>query len=63
MQKETEYKKIRCPVCNRVITESTLDYDFTAVSPTCRYLCSRCKNYIYYTVKERRQPNKLSTSR
>lgn len=50
---ETRYKKIRCPNCNKVITESELDYDFgkTGKPPTNRFLCSRCKKMIFYTIK------------
>lgn len=51
----SRYKKIRCPNCGRVITESELDYDFsTAQQPTNRYFCTRCKKMVFYTVKAKK---------
>jgi phage FluMu protein Com len=48
-----EFKKIRCPFCNKLITESTLEYDFenTKAESTNRYVCGRCKRTVYYTVR------------
>lgn len=48
-----EYKKIRCPFCNKLITESSLYYDFYGAreQSTNRILCARCKRTVYYTVK------------
>lgn len=48
-----EYKKIRCPFCNKLITESRLEYDFGGMreEATNRILCSRCKRTVYYTVR------------
>ncbi len=47
-----EYKKIRCPFCGKLFTESTLDYDFGGERElsTNRILCARCKRTVYYTV-------------
>lgn len=48
-----EYKKIRCPFCNKLITESRLEYDFGGAreQSTNRILCARCKRTVYYTVR------------
>lgn len=47
-----EYKKIRCPFCGKLFTESTLEYDFGGERErsTNRILCARCKRTVYYTV-------------
>ena len=49
----SEYKKIRCPFCGKLFTESALDYDFgqPRECATNRILCTRCKRTVYYTVK------------
>ena len=49
----SEYKKIRCPFCNKLITESSLEYDFCGMreQATNRILCTRCKRTVYYTVR------------
>lgn len=53
-----EYKKIRCPFCNKLLTESCLEYDFGGKreNATNRILCSRCKRTVYYTVTAANSP-------
>lgn len=48
-----EYKKIRCPFCNKLLAESSLEYDFgeERALATNRILCTRCKRTVYYTVR------------
>ena len=47
------YKKIRCPFCGKLLTESSLEYDFDGIreKATNRILCARCKRTVYYTVR------------
>lgn len=54
MEKTSRYKKIRCPFCNKIMTESELDYDFNFVgAPTNRFLCPRCKRMVFYSIKSK----------
>ena len=51
MEKTSRYRKIRCPFCNKIMTESELDYNFNFDgAPTNRYLCPRCKKMVFYTI-------------
>lgn len=60
--KPSRYKKVRCPICNKVITESELEYDFNCTgAPTNRFLCPRCKKMIFYTVRPKKDDTPVST--
>ena len=48
-----ELKKISCPFCGKLFTESALVYDFYGEkeNATNKILCARCKRTVYYTVR------------
>lgn len=46
-------KKVKCPFCNKVFAESSLEYDFNikGAIPTNRHICHGCHRSVLYIIK------------
>lgn len=64
-KKENPYKlkKIKCPFCDKVFAESSLEYDFNikGAIPTNRHICHGCHRSVLYIIKPCKPTEKENT--